>query len=399
MNMDTKQLSSNRIASIDVFRGLTILLMIFVNDVAGVSNIPLWLKHAPQGSPGMTFVDLVFPAFLFIVGLSIPFALAQRKKKYPEKSVWIHILIRTAGLIILGLLMLNGPRVSSMDSSWWNVLMYLGAILFWTAWPEGEKKKTIHHFLKWLGFAILIVLLFVYRRQGINEETWLITGWWGILGEIGFAYLCTSMLYLLLKNKPALLYTVPILAVLLYIGDRSGQLDFLGQIKSILYLGSHFGTHVLITFSGLIVGKWLFELRKTDNKTLMLSMGIFAILLAVSGYLIYGLYGIDKIAATPSWALYSSAICVLLFMLIYWLMDMKGFKGIYGFFRPVASNPLLAYLLHVMFIYIFKLIGISSFYGKELGDGSIGIVRALVFTAFIYFITRLLTKHGVRLKL
>ena len=44
--MKTNQLVSNRIASIDVFRGLTILLMIFVNDVAGVSNIPAWLKHA-----------------------------------------------------------------------------------------------------------------------------------------------------------------------------------------------------------------------------------------------------------------------------------------------------------------------------------------------------------------
>lgn len=397
--MNTKQLSSNRIASIDVFRGLTILLMIFVNDVAGVSNIPLWLKHAPQGSPGMTFVDLVFPAFLFIVGLSIPFALAQRKKKYPDSSVLLHILTRTFGLIALGLLMLNGPRVSSMNSSWWNVLMYLGAILFWTDWPKGEHKKIIHPILKWLGFAILVALLIIYRRNSLQGETWLITSWWGILGEIGFAYAISSILYLLLKNKPALLYTVPVLAVLLYIADKSGQLDFLGQVKTIFYPGSHFGTHVLITFSGLIAGKWLFEFRKTDNKTFMLNMGVFAILLVLGGYSLYGLYGIDKIAATPSWALYSSAICILLFMLIYWLMDIKGFRGIYGFFKPVASNPLLAYLLHVMFIYIFKLIGISSFYGNELANGLIGIARSITFTAFIYMITQLLTHAGVRLKL
>lgn len=397
--MNTNQLSSNRIAAIDVFRGLTILLMIFVNDVAGVSNIPNWLKHAPQDSPGMTFVDIVFPAFLFIVGLSIPFALAQRKKKYPERLVLIHILVRTVGLIVLGLLMLNGPRVNSMDSSWWNVLMYLGAILFWTAWPDGENKKIIHHILKWLGLAILIALLIIYRRNGTNGETWLITSWWGILGEIGFAYLCTSMLYLLLKNKPQLLYIVPVLSVLFYIADRSGQLDFLGQIKAVFYLGSHFGTHVLITFSGLIAGKWLFDLRKTDNKTLMQNMSIYAILLAIAGYFLYGLYGIDKIAATPSWALYSSAICVLLFMLIYWLMDIKGYQGIYGFFKPIASNPLLAYLLHVMFIYIFRIVGFSHFYGKNLGSGLIGIGRSLVFTALIYLITRILTKNGIKLKL
>ncbi|MCF7832347.1 MAG: DUF5009 domain-containing protein [Candidatus Marinimicrobia bacterium] len=397
--MNTNQLTSNRIVSIDVFRGLTILLMIFVNDVAGVSNIPSWLKHAPQGSPGMTFVDVVFPAFLFIVGLSIPFALAQRQKKHPERSVWLHIVIRTAGLIVLGLLMLNGPAVNSMNTAWWNVLMYLGAILFWTAWPTGESKKGYHQIFKWLGLAILITLLILYRRSGSNGETWIITGWWGILGEIGFAYLCTAILYLLLKNKPALLYMVPFGAVLLYIADRSGQLDFLGQIKTIFYPGSHFGTHVLITFSGLIVGKWLYDLKKTNNKALMRNMGIFALILTVAAYFLYGLYGIDKIAATPSWALYSTAICVLLFMLIYWLMDIKGYQGIYGFFKPVASNPLLAYLLHVMFIYVFRLIGFSSFYGNELGSGIIGLARSIVYTAFIYLITRLLTKAGVRLKL
>jgi heparan-alpha-glucosaminide N-acetyltransferase len=397
--MKTNQISSNRIASIDVFRGLTILLMIFVNDVAGVVNIPGWLKHAPEGSLGMTFVDVVFPAFLFIVGLSIPFALAQRQKKHPERSVWLHIMIRTAGLIVLGLLMLNGSHVSSMNSSWWNVLMYLGAILFWTAWPSEEKNKLIFQIIKYLGLAILVSLLIVYRRHGQNGETWIITGWWGILGEIGMAYLCTAILYLLFKNKPIILYLIPALSILLYITDRTGQFDFLGQIKTIFYIGSHFGTHVLITISGLICGKWLFDLRKNNNKDLLKNMAIFALALALTGYLTYGLYGIDKIAATPSWALYSTVICILLFMLIYWLMDMRGYRGIYNFFKPVASNPLLAYLLHVMFIYIFRLIGISSFYGHQLGSGILGIVRSIVYTTFIYMITKLLTQAGIRLKL
>ena len=395
--MNTKQIASNRIASIDVFRGLTILLMIFVNDVAGVSDIPAWLKHAPQGSPGMTFVDVVFPAFLFIVGLSIPFALAQRQKKYPDRSIRGHILVRTAGLIVLGLLMLNGPHVSSMNVSWWNMLMYFGAILFWTAWPS-NGKIIYRQILKWLGFAILIALLILYRRQGLNGERWIITGWWGILGEIGFAYMCASILYLLLKDKQNLLYLIPFLCVALYIADRSGQLDFLGQIKSIFYIGSHFGTHVLLTVSGLITGKWLFDLKKDGNGDIMRRMAIFAFLSALTGYLLYGLYGVDKIAATPSWALFSVSACVLVFMLIYWLMDMRGYKSIYVFFKPVAANPLLAYLLHVMFIYVFRLIGFAEFYG-EAGHGLLGIARSIVYTAFIYVLTYILTKAGIRLKL
>ncbi|WP_315820042.1 DUF5009 domain-containing protein [Paraflavitalea speifideaquila] len=79
--MKYNTLTTQRILSIDVFRGITILVMIFVNDVAGVSGIPSWMKHVPADADAMTFVDLVFPAFLFIVGMSLPFALNNRLAK------------------------------------------------------------------------------------------------------------------------------------------------------------------------------------------------------------------------------------------------------------------------------------------------------------------------------
>ena len=65
-NKDQKnsQTSPVRIESIDVIRGLTILVMIFVNDIGNVPGTPKWMKHMPTRSDGMTFVDLVFPAFL-----------------------------------------------------------------------------------------------------------------------------------------------------------------------------------------------------------------------------------------------------------------------------------------------------------------------------------------------
>lgn len=195
------------------------------------------------------------------------------------------------------------------------------------------------------------------------------------------------------------MYLVPFLSILLYIADRSGQLDSLGQVRSILYPGSHFGTHVLITFSGVICGKWIMNLRKKSSKALMQNMAVFTLSLTLGAYALYGLYGVDKIAATPSWALYSTAICLALFMLIYWLMDIKGYRPVYGFFKPIASNPLLAYLLHVMFIYVFRLIGFSDFYGNELGNGFIGIIRSIVYVAFIYLLAWLLMKARVRLKL
>ena len=56
--------SSQRIVSIDVFRGLTMILMIFVNELAEVKGLPWWNYHAPAQINVMTYVDMVFPAFL-----------------------------------------------------------------------------------------------------------------------------------------------------------------------------------------------------------------------------------------------------------------------------------------------------------------------------------------------
>ena len=52
--------------------------MTFVNYLAGVKHIPAWAKHMPEKADGYTFVDVVFPAFLFIVGVALPLALHKR---------------------------------------------------------------------------------------------------------------------------------------------------------------------------------------------------------------------------------------------------------------------------------------------------------------------------------
>nr|MDP9124979.1 DUF5009 domain-containing protein [Pseudomonadota bacterium] len=101
-------LSRRRIVSIDAFRGLTILVMVFVNQLAGVSGVPQWARHMKADADAMSFVDVVFPAFLFIVGMSIPFALAQRQARGDDgAALQRHVLARSAGLIVLGLFMVN----------------------------------------------------------------------------------------------------------------------------------------------------------------------------------------------------------------------------------------------------------------------------------------------------
>ncbi|MGV3599658.1 MAG: heparan-alpha-glucosaminide N-acetyltransferase domain-containing protein [Dyadobacter fermentans] len=63
--------SSLRLDSIDVFRAVTMFLMIFVNDFWTLEGVPEWLEHSKAEEDAMGLSDVVFPAFLFIVGLSI----------------------------------------------------------------------------------------------------------------------------------------------------------------------------------------------------------------------------------------------------------------------------------------------------------------------------------------
>ena len=84
------------------------LLMIFVNDFWTLKNIPDWLKHAPADFDGMGFSDIIFPLFLFIVGLSIPYAIEARiNKGENSQNIFLHILKRSISLIIMGVLMVN----------------------------------------------------------------------------------------------------------------------------------------------------------------------------------------------------------------------------------------------------------------------------------------------------
>src|SRR5471030_629514 len=182
-----------RITSIDALRGLVMFTMIFVNDLAGAPEniVPPWMKHF-HGKSGMTFVDLVFPAFLFIVGMSIPFALGQRIAAgdgwWPLQR---HILARAAGLLVLGVFMVNAEegyneQAMHMSIYLWCLLFYACAILVWNVYRM--RSKVLATSLRLCGVAGLALLASLFRG-GPHGELHLAPQWWGILGLIGWAYL------------------------------------------------------------------------------------------------------------------------------------------------------------------------------------------------------------------
>ncbi len=103
---------SSRVISVDTLRGLTILLMVFVNDLG--HGAPAWMHHIrPPRADGMTLADIVFPFFLFIVGIAIPLALERAESiGTPLWSEVGHILIRSAGLLLLESSSLTASRTA-----------------------------------------------------------------------------------------------------------------------------------------------------------------------------------------------------------------------------------------------------------------------------------------------
>jgi len=250
-------MNKNRILSIDIFRGLTIFLMVFVNDLMSVTGIPSWMKHASADANTMTFVDVVFPAFLFIVGISIPLAMGVRLAR-GESSFQIgkHIFIRTVGLIVLGLFMVNSwewPEGSSFISKrWWDVLLYLSAIIVWNKYPKtGGARKNLYIGLQVLGMVMLLVLALLYPRSEGDLLIGMKISYWGILGLIGWAYILSVLAYLLFKNSIAALVGILALFVVVVCGLQSETFQlpsFLSWFDSQVF---HF-THAIMTLAGIV---------------------------------------------------------------------------------------------------------------------------------------------------
>jgi hypothetical protein len=189
-----------RYSSIDFLRAITMLFMIWVNDFWTLINIPKWLKHANSSEDYLGFSDIIFPLFLFIVGLSIPLAIKKRiDQGQSNNSNLKHIMNRSFSLIIIGVFMVNTENAHNesiiIGTIYWKLLMAFGIALIWIDWKKTPIKNYLHRFLKISGLLILIFIALIYKG-GVNGSLWMTTQWWGILGLIGWAYLVNAVVYL-----------------------------------------------------------------------------------------------------------------------------------------------------------------------------------------------------------
>ena len=198
--------SRRRLASIDAFRALTMFFMIFVNDLVLDKQVPDWLEHAREGEDRLGFADTIFPAFLFIVGLSIPLAIryGQERGFTKGKTVW-NILRRSFALLVMGYFLVNyeefiNPAPGFIGQFGFLLIITLAFFFVWLVYPETwpEWKKW---FFRGIGVAALVWMAIIFRGGTPAHPMGLRPHWWGILGLIGWAYLSCAILYFLIGDR------------------------------------------------------------------------------------------------------------------------------------------------------------------------------------------------------
>ncbi len=396
-----------RLASLDAFRGLVILTMTFVNYLAGISAIPAWAKHMPPEADGYTFVDLVFPGFLFIVGVAIPLALHKRMARGETLfSLLQRVVVRSASLLFVGVIMVNSSaysaRATGLSRSLWYLSAMLAVVVLWNLYPADAPKAKQRLFLGLRLFAGLVLagLLVVFRGEnGAKETVWLQHSWWGILGLIGWAYLVCGLAYLAFRGSSTALMGVLGFLIALFIGDKHGVLDWLGPVHHFVGVGPVLGSTAANVMIGVLVGNCFVgdaaSLRPAARARFFLWFGLG---LYAAGTLLRPLHTINKNAATDAYTLVAGGICCLSFLLVYVVMDMGKWQRWASPLVPVGQNALLAYLLPGMIGNLCAVIGLPGVLW-HYGSSWPGALNAAAVTLLVLAITWGATKIGIRLRL
>ncbi|WP_456458779.1 DUF5009 domain-containing protein [Reichenbachiella sp.] len=392
-----ENLYSGRITSIDAFRGITILVMIFVNELAGVSDVPQWMKHMPADADAMTFVDLVFPAFLFIVGMSVPFAFNARLAKGDQPFViWKHTLKRSLALILMGLFMVNaeyGYNEAQMliSPALWAFFAYTLPIPIWNKYSK-DFPSLWKNILQYAGMLGFVALYFLYIQD--NGQMGMTQKWWGILGLIGWAYLFTVVYYWFTNgNLKAMIAFLTISVLANCINQTDGlAINDLAWFK---FIAGHL-THVTLVSAGVIISLLFFDGK--NGAVINWKVVGFGLLFFLVGYLLRPYYEVSKIRGTPSWTLYSAGLCTFIYYALYWLMEIKKKTAWSEFFMPAAANPLLIYILPGIIIYFNLAVGIKII-PEYFSSGIPGILWCAIFSVIMLYLMKVFNKFNIRLHL
>jgi len=378
-------------------------VMIFVNALAGVPGLPWWTYHAHANEDLMTYVDMVFPFFLFIVGMSLPLSVAQRLKRDPSlPALWLHVVLRSASLIGLGLVLANAEKADAsrmgISGNLWALLGLVNAALYLNVYPPSKRFPAYSRILRGIGLAGVVILFAIFRRTTHSGSVaWIDPSYPEILGLIGFSYLAVSLLYIPTRRwrwAPAIWFLV-----MLGLCIVSTAKLITGPNRWPIYFWPFSnGSMACIVMAGVITSQiFLGTDRRPVPKRAMAIATVFGILVLIAGWICTPL-GISKIRATPTWSLYSIGASVLLFTVLYWICDLKRVTTWAFPVRAAGANTLLTYLLPDLWYFLFAAMGVT-YLDTHLAVGWPAVVKTAAFTFLMLGLASALTKARLRLQL
>jgi heparan-alpha-glucosaminide N-acetyltransferase len=390
---------SSRILSIDILRGFNLVLMLFVNDLY-TPGVPAWLGHVGGDVDGMGLADWVFPGFMFMVGMSIPYSVGNRISKGANQQQLIkHILVRTASLLIIGVLMSNsrnvGAEYTGMTKSLWSMFMYTGVFLIWYTYDKSTNKYIVYG-LQLLGVLMILPMVYIFRSA---EDQIFRFNSWGILGTIGWGFGVAAFVYMWFRDNISKTVVCVLFFLILNMLSKLHLLDFLSPVRHIFGIIIN-GNAPFIVLSGMLT-TLILKKHATENAVrtalIIASLGILSI---VAGFIFRPWFIISKIQATPTWALICNGITMLLFALLFWIIDILKKVNWSRFLQPAGANSLTIYLVPDMFYYIIWQFSLPFLFYKHLPRPGLVVLGSIVWALLMGVgLPLLLEKIKFRLKL
>jgi len=312
--------TSNRLQSLDVFRGLTIALMILVNCPGNWETTYRALLHSEWH--GNTPTDEVFPFFLFIVGIAITFSLTKRKAA--GENVYKKILLRTLWIVGIGVFLNGAPE---FDLATWRIPGVLTRI-----------------------GIVYGICAFLFMKTTIRQQLWIaigcLLGYWALMTLVpvpgqGFASLDPG------QDLGAWLDRTIFGN---HLWSQSKTWDPEGLLSTI--------PSIATCIAGILAGTWIRKNMEEGQKwTAMFAVGF---LLFLTGLLWGEVFPINKKLWTSSYVLFHSGLALLTLATVWWLVDVKGYKGWTSPFIWFGMNPLAIYILHEIIAIILSAIPVGS---------------------------------------
>lgn len=395
---------TKRNASIDILRGLTMLLMVFVNDLWSVGGVPHFLEHFEVFEDGMGVADIVFPMFLFAMGMSIPYAMENRfSKGYSGESTLGHILSRTFALIVMGTFTVNseGDFHSALGygKNLYRLMMVLGFFLVWNAYGKDFKWKKL---LQAFGAVILVFLAFTVRTA---DGGYFNCQWWGILGLIGWAYCFNAVTYLLVRHKPmrvAVVWLSLCMVNLLVVKTHGGTQILEGRtlltdFTRALNVGN--GAFTLMSTGGMLFSLLENRFSSCQVASCGRSKALFAVsaaaLLAFAATVLHIWWPVSKLLSTLPWCLYVSAVSIVLYVV---LRSLEA-GGKTGWFRPLSASGTATLTVYMMPYILYSFRGMLGISAPEWVSGPIGLLKCALFSLLCVALTSMLVRFKVKLKI